>query len=843
MQIYTELTRRGVLTDEHREQLKRKRGFTDETIDTLRFFSCGEELKATIESMLPEYGMETAVASGLFSAEVSPPQVAAHWKKSNVVIPYRDGDDVVYIRAHKFGPKGVPVRLYCPTGAVPSGRVILCESEFKAAAAWQLGFNAVGMPGIWSFTRNHWDEMKQAFERAGVTEVIVCFDNEDKSNPALDSFKADPMKRHDAQYCSYLFAYLFQKAGISSSIATLPDSWRIGGKADIDGALAAGKTRPDFEAVFASAVKADTYLDSLPEEASHAVRNKLNGFFMKSKLEARHNCYWWSVMDKDGNQKQIKVSNFVLEIVATYDDPTAVNRAVVFVDQNGKRSRLTMIEPEAALSPMKFREWAVGKGNYIWQGSDAALQALWLLLFADHGDRVIYRPDHVGLIDGGNIWLFGNCAVMAKTGEVVMPDEDGIIYADGQGYKAITQDGDSRAPQVGARDSRPRLYLGNDSLSLPYLADAMVENFGSYAPAVGLGWVIATIYSEDLYRLWDQFPFLFLFGKRRGGKTTLSRFLRAICGIEVEGDDLSESTQTGIGRTASYFSSLPYGLEEYRNEQRIKSKGSYLRAAYNRSGASKGIKAEFGTRSVRFRSTLLICGEDTPDDAALLSRCIVLGIEESQRRGSRYDELHAKTSQFSGAFVPLIRQRATIIDALKERTKAAKDYLRSHGVGDDRTASNWAVPIATYSTMVKEDPDFVRWAIEAARVAHKTNEEELTVNRYLNDLAAMLRAGRLNGAHMQNADIRVDSDRFYLRSSDVYNKWVEDYRRRGGEPMKSATIDSAMKDVPGWLGKKKARVPRDAPPSWCHVFDLNNRALPDALAEMAGRDNGCGDDE
>lgn len=833
MQIYNEIARRGRITEEHRKELRSKRGFTNETIEKCGFFSAGAELKKSIEELCVQHGIETMIQTGLYNAKVSPPAVASTWSQPGIVIPYFVGEDCVYIRRHKYGPKSVPVEMYLPQRSVPSGTVVLAESEFKAAAAWQLGFNAVGIPGIASFSKVHWPKMRDAFKEARAKEVLVCFDSEVKDNPTYANFKQDPQKRYDTEFYAYLMGYLFNRADIPAKIATLPDHWRKNGKIDIDGAVADGKTRADFEAVFGNALLPDTYLDSLNEEAGPIVRTKVSAFFAKTRLEERHNCYWWRTVDKDGNEKHIKVSNFKLDIVATYDDPEAFNRAVVFTDEHGRRSRMVMISPEHVLSAGKFREWAVGKGNYVWEGSDKALQSLWNQLFTTHGPRVIYRPDHVGLIDGGEIWLFGNCGITAS-GSVLYPDEDNIIYhpETGQGYKAIGPEGDSRRD---TRDRRPRLNLKGGP-SLEEISDKLVENFGTYAPAVAVGWLIGTIYSDDLFKLYDSFPFLFLFGKRRGGKSTLARYLCAITGQEVEGDSIAESTQTGIGRTASYLSSLPYWLEEYRNEQKIVRMGAYLRAAYNRAGASKGLKADFGTRSVNFRAALLICGEDTPNDAAMLSRCVVLSIDEKARTGKRYEELQATYHSFSGCFLDLVKRRASIMEDLKARISQARDYLRKNGVNDDRTALNWSIPIACYSTVIRTDPAFLSWALEQARIAHVSNEEELTVHQYLNDLSVMFREGRLNRADHAQADIRVDSDKLYIRITDAYSKWCEFASRRGTEIMKASTIAAALKDVPGFAGRAKVRVPQSAPTTWCYVFDLTSSGIPDAIRVLANLD-------
>ena len=59
-----------------------------------------------------------------------------------------------------------------------------------------------------------------------------------KDDPKLPNYKPDVTDRYDTQYYAYLMAKMLNKSGFETIIGTLPDSWRVQGKIDIDGALA-----------------------------------------------------------------------------------------------------------------------------------------------------------------------------------------------------------------------------------------------------------------------------------------------------------------------------------------------------------------------------------------------------------------------------------------------------------------------------------------------------------------------------------------------------------------------------------------------------------------------------
>lgn len=822
MDLYTGLATDGTLTDEHRSELRTKRGFTDETIAKCGFISGGPVLMERIATMSKKVSLEALVRAGLWTAATSPPGPAATWSQG-VIIPYWQGDKCTYLRRHKHAAKGVPLQPYLPARMAPeNGRVVLCESEFKAAAAMQLGFTAVGVAGIATFTKRRWPDLLKVLKAAD--EVVVCFDSEDKSTPGTGNYKPDPSRRHDTEWYSFLLAKLCVKAKLQARVATLPAAWRVDGKVDIDMALAQGRTAEDFERVFAEALPPKLYLDGLCADAQKICLSRWASVSEKTRLRVDGNRYFWESTKEDGTEYVAQVSNFRLELLATFDDTTSgCHRMVVFVDELGRRSRPAMLSPEELGGVGGFQVWCLSKGNYIWSGSIKALQAVAALLFRTSGDRLIHRPDHVGLIEDGlaaRLWLFGNCG-LTLAGETVLPDEEGIVYLEGgEGYRARSFAGNDDKK---IQDRRPSIWRGPTKWDLPTLAKAMCESFGTMAPAVGLGWVVASLLSSELFPIWHSFPFLFLFGKRRGGKSTLARWLCAVAGVETEGESLSNSTVVAVGRHMSYYSSLPVWLDEYRNDQSIKTKWSFLRNLYNRQGGAKGVKADFGVTTVCVRGCLMLSGEDSPADSALYSRCVICPIEESHRATRDHNPfatLQAQTHEFSNVIPGLVQAQAKRLGEVKARVREAYEDYQDQGL-DARTAVNWGLVSGCYLELVDYAPEsFGAYCVEHAIQAHRACDEESAATQFVTDLGVMARSGRLNGPEHDNADLRVHGDLLYVRVPDAYSKWCEDLRKRGQEPWKISTIDHALKDSPGYLGVQSQRVPTRASSSRCFVWDL-----------------------
>ncbi len=69
--------------------------------------------------------------------------------------------------------------------------LVIAESEYKAMASGMLGVPAVGVPGIASFSRKHFDRLLQIVNALAPDNVSVCFDNEVKDNSSLPNYKPD----------------------------------------------------------------------------------------------------------------------------------------------------------------------------------------------------------------------------------------------------------------------------------------------------------------------------------------------------------------------------------------------------------------------------------------------------------------------------------------------------------------------------------------------------------------------------------------------------------------------------------------------------------------------------
>jgi hypothetical protein len=289
------------LSTADREELKSKRGLSDEAIDGAGLrTNCHANLEL-LHNLAQEFHEWELVESGLWTPKekhfkpsgqfygygvigkkkkLSPEQLSSGdysdldeddlvWapKESGqcnpILIPYFNlHGELVALRPHKGFSRGQQPRLYLASGrngVKPCHRVVIVEGEFKALALQSIlgpSWFVAGVPGITMIKNlDVWGDILVLLKTVGAKEIIFAFDNEEQSDPALPHYKAHLADRFEAEVWARIGAIRAEREGYTARVAHLPDEWRnTKGKADWDSALAmllkAGKTPNEITALF-----------------------------------------------------------------------------------------------------------------------------------------------------------------------------------------------------------------------------------------------------------------------------------------------------------------------------------------------------------------------------------------------------------------------------------------------------------------------------------------------------------------------------------------------------------------------------------------------------------------
>lgn len=805
--IYSFIAEHGKLTDEHRQGLKTKRGFSDETIQQFRFFSSGQYLLEIESDLVKQFSADELIKAGVCIKTGQKPTLSPLLLENRIVIPYLNENKITLLRPHKLGLTDIPIQIYATSW---SKNIIITEGEFKAVAAKQMGFDAIALPGVGSFSGEHFPALIKALNEHDVKDICIIFDSEDKSNPHLPNYKSNPSQRYDTEYYAYLMAYLLEKEGKRVRIGTLPIGWRINGKIDIDGALASGKTRDDIANVIVNAVTYKEYFDELPKEAQNIIRKKKDKRYFKSHISVTHGCYT-ATRWRNGEPFPEEISNFIIKIIAIHETPEGIIREVVFTHKSGAKSKTYSISAEQ-MNNDAFKTFCLSAGNYIWKGKSEDLMVLWESEFVNAEDmRIIVEPDHIGWLDEEKTWLFGNVAI-TEAGHEMRPDESGIFWTDKKGIKPIG---------IVVTTGRNAINSGVPSLNLTKfdineLKSRLADTIGPMQTNLCMGWITASLFMAEVFKHHGCFPFLYLRGLKGSGKTKILSWLLACLGIEGEGYSIESTTAVAAGRYLGYFSSLPVMFDDYRNTEKAQNKDGFFRNVYNRQSAGKGLKTEFGIREVKVRGTVCFGGEETPHDSALLERCIPIFISEKLRNKEHLRWCMDNKINFSYFTYDILRRKKDLTPTFLKVLLEACEYFASKK-RNARVSINYAIVVAGYATAFGEDDvNFAEWVMAETERTAQENRSETMVAMFLDDLLPLKLSGRLKSDYWT-----IDEGKIYLYLHGLYNIWAEDYRRRHGEPpFKESAIRDYLVDEQGFL--EISVVKRISGPALrCVSFDHN----------------------
>jgi hypothetical protein len=648
--IYTELCQELTLGDHHRQSLKKKRGFTDATIDTLKYKTAKPENAPIINNLTEKYGAGVMYSCGLLDKDRKPAYQFTN--PDYIIIPFldTDGKTVKFYKSHKKGSlSGMGVLPYAPylmMGATDT--VILCESEFKAAAMWQLGYKAQGLCGINTFSGEHIGEIGKLV--MGCKKVIILFDNEIQDDPSLPTYKEHFASRYAHFIWSYIMARRLEAllgggdSKIDIRIATLPKSWIVDGKIDCDTALALGRTKDEFDIVIRDALPPEVYRGDLEIDREHIpwVNRRMEKAYDNNLIWSYGNCYYTK---KIGGKKEEAVtkelSNFTIDVKQIIERDDGTFREVELVSKYKDRAGPLIVTPNEMASCREFKELCLSKGDFMWKGTDDDWVKVVEHLFLDSTAIPIRVARQIGRNEPMKMWMFGN-VIIKDDGSHITLSEDGNTFYDGaQGYRIDTL-GTGKMPELCMSPISPAL-----------VAQKFEEAWGLEG-LIALAYAISTLFSNDVFEVEAAFPMMFVFGEKESGKTTLADYTSHVLGFKRDNPamNLSDTTIAAMGRKMAYYSSLPLRFDEYRaGEKKIDDKISFLRSMYNRQTASKGIKEAFGIREVKTFGCVIMIGEERPSDSALQSRIIPIHVAAPKRTpksGEALKWLHENLDRISG---------------------------------------------------------------------------------------------------------------------------------------------------------------------------------------------------
>lgn len=800
--IYEDYINSLQLLPEDREELKKKRGFTDETIDKYKLKSLiPEDQERIINDIVIRHGEEEVRKAGLIDKSGN---IAYALTKRNILIPYLDKDGkCIYLRAHKNGLPDIQTQLYCPylmQVDKKSSKIVLTEGEFKALALRQLNITGLGLQGISTWTGNKFQELVRSLRELKSDkqdfEVVILFDTEDKNNPEHPKYqecKDKPFSKYPNEFWAYILCYKLYKEGFICKIATLPADWMVAGKIDLDMALSQGKTEKDIRTVIEQAKSYSSYLSSLNGECKSIVNRQIENYFynFNEPLREEFNRYVWITRDKEGIEVKTPISNFTITLENTIENASMVRSRIVTFHTSQGSSRPVEISTKEMTSTIEFKNFCGKVGDYIWTAKQSQLDKLWERLFITSSGSILYKPDEIGKINED--WLFGDCVIW-RNGEI-QKLKNYIAQLGLVGYKMPEE-----------RSGLPRI-LTSDILDIPKLLDLFKKNL-QYKSFLGIGWLVSTLMSDVIYEQERCFPMLFLFGKRQSGKNVYGRWLVRLAGFDTEGKSFHTSTPKGVIRSLSKFSNLPFWLNEYRNSCK-EFKKEFLLNIYGREGY---VRAETSndSRTVDqdIKGTLMLSGQETPKDNGIFSRCLILQFSERERDDKYFEDINKLWDILPSFSLQVILNQEKLQQEYSIIYRQVKEKLATITSHDPRLTTNYTIVTTGFLALAKvfEYPlnieEFINYVCQHCQENKKIKDRESEVGEFWELIEVIIaEIPRLEDVY------QVEEGNIYIWFTALYKHFVEQYKKLNNTiPFKEGVLRDYIKDEDYFITATKKRL-------------------------------------
>lgn len=560
-----------------------------------------------------------------------------------------------------------------------------------------------------------------------------------------------------------------------------------------------------------------------------------------STIVEREGCYYKIRMNKDGDVRFDKLTNFVIELRNVFVRGDEREREIVIVRNDGIRSSPVMVDSECKVSLKSFKVMLANAVDASFYGSEADLTEFWEAVYQQNQkrERIVYIPGSVGkLAQFGGGWLFRNMFI-TDTGAVIRPDSEGIIWLDNNttGLKA--------APIDIGENGKFGIPALNDTLSkterkelLNIFLHQLAKNLNSPYLAITLtAWGKANVYSDELFEAIQGFPFLFIWGRHGQGKTVIGKWIASLFDMDDSGYMTISQLKSGVGwgRKQAYYSSLPLLMDEIRADKMATNElYPNVRSWYQRASRPLGTKEGMNIRVLPVRSTTIFLGQDEFTDSATKQRTVTTRVPLKNRElVESYKAIMSRKEDLSAIGYDWIlesteRDRRELISAWRDLDKK----LVEAGC-EARSAKNWAAVGVFGVELAKEyfpDLNYEAYLLETARADSQAQIQDDTIYRFFTDLEGLYlqeRAG-FTGDH-----IKREGNKLYIWFREVFRivQSNQKINTPSDERFTENAVRAAIRDEQWWLGED--REPMGVTETRRRVLIIDLTKAPEVIQNIA----------
>lgn len=356
------------------------------------------------------------------------------------------------------------------------------------------------------------------------------------------------------------------------------------------------------------------HLAKIPDSDNENQDQRNNGFFIR-----KGKYFVIEYRKEDSVTKEL--SNFVMQIEFHLVNGTNNSKRIIKVQRNtGEISIIEVFSSE--MKPDAF-ETILKSKRCTFLGSAYQLKIIFSRLMDNETEAIIISI--LGWNQEHAVYAFAD-AVFCQN-KIQKVNEIGIVEANDKRFYLPAF---GLANDENADFETEKLYsFRPGDIGFTEWADLFFQSFGANG-AIGILFLILSVFRDVVFNQVRFFPFLFLFGDFGTGKTSYVERLLSLFGSDIIGTPLNNATSIALSRLASTRVNSLFYFKEYTNETDEKAQ-DFILTAYDGAGRTTGVKSNDNkTKSFPVRSGLIFDGNHLPTQkTAILSRMILLNFEES----------------------------------------------------------------------------------------------------------------------------------------------------------------------------------------------------------------------
>lgn len=542
-------------------------------------------------------------------------------------------------------------------------------------------------------------------------------------------------------------------------------------------------------------------------------------------IEFRNQFYF---SERDTENKRITLtpkSKFIIRVLY-HINRGKHNKRVIELRNNRNEQVIMEIDTKEINSLQSFKSLTEGIGYYVLEPSfkEPELQRVKNKIFAE--EKASKQLEVLGWDDSG-FFAFCNGLYDIKAKQFLSVDEYGVVTLNKVHFHIPFHPGTDKYSYLNEK----KIFFTAGETCFKDWSQLYFQAFG-YTGSVVLTFTVATVFSDYIFFVKNNFPLLFIYGEGGSGKGTMLQYGQQLFGQPQPPLKLTEKANTDKARVRKFatFCNVPVNLEEFSNS--IDMAGvKTLTNLYDRFGYERSsMETRYGTETVPIRSTVMITGNEYPADDPLMQRCILEDADKNKFTDEQVTAFRAlkklNEAGITSVLIELLNYRSGVEKIFREVYESEYDNFRKETQEMEvpsRMVENYSVLLAVHRCMEHLGlcwpfpyDDFKKHLIECLRNQAEKRSTGAVVQKFWDIVLSLASKGSIH----EGKEFLIDGPHLFIRFKEIHTLYMEEHLRIYRQPgLLANTLQQKLKNSASWVGYENSKRFKNGVNTSAYCFD------------------------